>query len=68
MFCQIKSTLRYVNIKPCRKYVCKCFEDFEKRNKKHLEDYALPISKNEYHKYLLCRKQFRQPNNGIFIY
>ena len=64
MFLQLKNTLKYVNIKPCTRDICRCFTDIERNNKKY---YKKTISEQRYYKYEKCYDNQTNINKDIFL-
>lgn len=67
MFLQLKNTLKFVNIKPCARDICRCFNDLEKYNKKNYKKYTNSISEEKYYKYEKCYEKQTDINRDIFL-
>lgn len=63
MFCQLKHTLKYVNVQPCHRGKCACYKNFAKRATKE----TLKITSYEFQSYKSCRKSNHVQSRDVFL-
>lgn len=67
MFLQLINTLKVVNVKPCSKECCRCFNRIKRLNQYDYKNYAGRISEEEFYKYDKCYKKQTNINRDIFL-
>lgn len=70
MFCQLKNSLKYVNIQPCHRLTCKCYENFKGSAIKlsnPAKETSTQIRVNDFMKYQRCYNKHVVQNRDIFL-
>ena len=67
MFCQLKNSLKYVNIRPCHRMTCECYQKFNDRVTEDTRKNGLKIDNKEHKKYKVCYTSNEVPGRDIFL-